>query len=302
MTWAETPDPLVGQVLGRYRLVELLGVGGMGSVYRAEELGTGRAAAVKTLLPELVDYPEIRRRFEREGETAGFLQHPNIVEVYEMGQSDDGRLYLAMELVRGESVADLLEEGPLHPRRALVIARQTLLGLGHAHQLGLVHRDLKPDNIMVERAGQPGREFDRIKLLDFGVVKLLSDAAGVFGWEKLTQTGVVCGTPRYMAPEQALGRAVDARADLYALGIIVFEMLVGRAPFDSDEAVELLRMHVSRPPPPLAEAAGRASWCTDALCRLVDRALAKQPGERPVDARRMIEALDEAFVSLDHLP
>jgi serine/threonine protein kinase len=150
---------------------------------------------------------------------------------------------------------------------------------------------------MLEVAGDPGERFERVKILDFGVVKILADAAGVFGWEKLTQTGVTFGTPHYMAPEQALARPVDGRADLYSLGVILYEMLTGRPPFHSDSSVELLRMHVSREPPPLAG----ADWYTDALGRLVSRALQKRATARFADARTMIAALDEAFVSLDHL-
>ena len=298
-----TPDALIGQVLGgRYRLRSVVGVGGMGAVYAADDVTTGRPVAIKTLLPELDNASEIRRRFEREAATSGFLQHPNIVEVYEMSAAGDGTLYLAMELVRGTSVAGLLADGAIHPRRVLVIARQTLLGLGYAHQHGLVHRDLKPENIMVARRGDPGHEYDHVKLLDFGLVKVLGDAAGGLGWEKLTRTGMTFGTPRYMPPEQALGRPVDARADLYSLGVILFETLTGRPPFDSDEAMSLLRLHISQPPPSLGSISGGAAWCTDAVQALVSRALAKQPEQRHADARAMLAALDAAFVSIDHVP
>ena len=297
-------DPLLGQTLdGRHRIEAILGRGGMGTVYAAIHLESGRRVAVKTLLPELNESPEIRRRFEREARAAGFLQHPNLVEVYEMGAAPDGTLYLIMELVEGVSVGDALDlECTIHPRRTLVIARQVLLGLGHAHPLGLVHRDLKPDNIMLARAGGSGAEYEQVKLLDFGVVQLLSDAAGVFGTEQLTRTGVTFGTPAYMAPEQALGRDVDTRADLYSLGIILFEMLTGRRPFESDESLALLRMHIGHPPPSLAAVAPGAGFCTDAMERLIARALAKMPGERYADTREMAAALEDAFLSIDHLP
>lgn len=284
-----TSDPRLGQVLGgRYRVVSVLGTGGMGTVYAAEHVATGQAAAVKMLLPELNEFPQLRRRFEREGRAAGFLQHPNLVEVYELGTDDDEALYLAMELVRGESVADQLERGPIAPRLALSIARQTLLGLDYAHQHGLVHRDLKPENIMVTGA--------RVKLLDFGIVKVLADVANLFGWDKLTRTGVVVGTPRYMAPEQALGRPVDQRADLYSLGVILFEMLTGRPPFESDDSMSLLRMHISTPPPTLAAMCAAASWRTPAMEALVARALAKQPRDRFADAREMMAAVDQVVL------
>jgi len=230
----------------------------------------------------------------------GFLQPPNVVEVHEVGVGDDGALFLAMELVRGRSLRELIDERPLHPRRALVVARQVLLGLGHAHQHGLVHRDLKPANIMIARAGEPGREHDQVKLLDFGMVKMLSDAIGRGGWEKLSRTGITCGTPAYIAPEQALGRPIDARADLYSLGVILFEMLTARMPFDSDDSLTLMRMHVSATPPTLASTG--ASWATDALEALIARALVKEPAQRYADARGMLAAIEAAFLSLDHLP
>jgi serine/threonine-protein kinase len=303
MTSTQQTDPLLGaELAGRYRIDSVLGRGGMGTVYRAVQLATGRAVAIKTLLPELDESHEIRRRFEREAHATAFLQHPNLVDVFELGTTDSGSLFLAMELVDGDSVADLVERGPVHPRRTLVIARQALLGLGHAHQHGLVHRDMKPENIMLARAGKPGQEYEQVKLLDFGIVKVLAEAAGIFGWDKLTSTGVTFGTPAYMPPEQALGRSVDGRADLYAMGVIIFEMLTGRTPFVSDDHIAMLRMHVSRPPPAVTDVAGDQPWCTGAMERLVGGALAKQPGDRFADARAMADALERAFVSLDHLP
>jgi serine/threonine-protein kinase len=287
-------------VAGRYRLVSLLGEGAMGAVYAAEHIGSGRAVAIKALHPDLAGSQELRRRFEREGMVHGFLQHPNVVEVHEIGVGDDGALFLAMELIRGGSLGDLLETGPLHPRRTLVIARQVLLGLGHAHQHGLVHRDLKPANIMIARVGEPGREHDQVKLLDFGMVKMLADAIGREGWEQLSRTGIACGTPAYIPPEQALGRPVDARADLYSLGVVLFEMLTGRRPFDSDDALALMRMHVSAAPPTLSGCG--AGWATPALETLVARALVKAPAERYPDARAMLAAIEAAFLSIDHLP
>lgn len=293
----------IGQVLGgRYTLQSVLGIGGMGAVYAADDAEAGGQVAIKTLLPGLSESPEIRGRFEREADAAAFLHHPHLVEVHELGAADDGTLFLAMEHVAGESLADVIDAGPLHPRRALVIARQTLLGLDYAHQYGLVHRDLKPGNIMVSRRGDPGGERDHVKLLDFGVVKILADTANLFGWEKLTQTGVTFGTPTYMPPEQALGRPIDGRADLYSLGVVLFEMLTGRPPFSSEDSMKLLRMHISQPPPTLASICGDAPWCTDEVQSLVDRALTKRRDDRHADARAMTAALASAFASIDHVP
>ncbi len=296
-------DDLVGRmVTGCYRILSVIGRGAMGAVYEAEHVSSGKRVAVKAMLPEMKQTREGAGRFEREARAASFLSHPHIVEVFALDTLDHDTQVLVMELVRGVSVRDLIDAGPIAARRALVIARQTLQGLRHAHTHGVIHRDLKPDNIMVSRAGEPGSEYDWVKLLDFGVVKLDGIAAAEFGEDKLTRTGVVCGTPAYMAPEQALGRPVDARIDLYSLSVILFEMLTKRTPFESDDPMELLRMHVSEPPPALAEAAGAQPWCTAELESLLAEGLEKRPEYRFADARAMVAALDAAFLSLDHLP
>ncbi len=291
-------DRLVG---GRYRLRALIGQGGMGAVYEAEHVADGRAVAVKMLLPHLANATEVAARFRREAKAATLLEHPNIVEVFDLVPDND-TLYLVMELIRGQSVAALIESGALRARRSLVIARQVLDGLAHAHAAGLVHRDLKPENIMVSNIGDAGREYDRVKILDFGVVKLVGDAAQQVGDGKLTRTGVVLGTPAYIAPEQALGQLVDGRADLYSMGIVLFEMLTGRTPFRSPDQVTLVRMQASAPIPTLASVAPGRPWCTPELEHLMRRALAKRPEQRFANAGEMIAELDAAFLSLNHLP
>jgi serine/threonine-protein kinase len=209
---------------------------------------------------------------------------------------------MAMELVRGASLRKALDHGALGVRRSLVIARQILEGLAHAHAQGLVHRDLKPENVMLTRVGEPGAEYEVVKLLDFGLVKLVGDAALDLGADRLTRTGIVFGTPAYMAPEQALGRVVDARADLYALGAMLFEMLTGRRPFDASDPMALMRLQVSQPAPALREVAGPQPWQTPLVESLVGRALEKRPEARHASAEAMLAALDVAFASLDHLP
>jgi eukaryotic-like serine/threonine-protein kinase len=308
---SDAPDLPVGHVVGRYRIVGVLGRGGMGAVHEVEAVdhaaagepgGPGaRRFAMKAPLGELAGSSDVMRRFAREANTTRLLDHPNLVAAVDVFVEAE-TLFLVMELVRGPSVADLLDAGALPPRRALVLARQTLLGLAHAHAAGVVHRDLKPENLMLVPVGAPGREVDRVKILDFGLAKLVGDAAALIGGDKLTRTGVVFGTPAYMAPEQALGRPVDGRADLYALGIVLFEMLTGERPFRGDGPVALMRAQVSSPPPHLAERAAGAPWITPAMERLIAGALAKKPAERFPDAARMLEALDEAFLSIDHLP
>jgi serine/threonine-protein kinase len=284
---------------GRWRADAPLGAGGMGAVWRGVDVASGRPVAIKTALAELGGDDALARRLEREAKAQSFLQHPNIVEVLALDRLVDGTIAVVMELVDGMTLAAALDRGPIAPRRALVIARQLLEAIGHAHRAGVIHRDLKPDNVMLARAGKPGAEYEVVKVLDFGVVKLYGIAAEVIGDEKLTRTGVVHGTPTYMAPEQALGRALDGRADLYAIGVIIFEILIGRPPFESGEPVKLLRMHVGTPAPTLAEVTRDAVWATPELDALVGGALAKRPDARFADAAAMIAALDDAFLSLD---
>jgi len=288
-------------VSGRYRILSLLGIGGTGAVYEAVHLPTGQAVAVKTLLPDIPKADEIVARFRREAMATNLLDHPNIVEMLDLGQQD-GRLFMAMELVRGVSLRKALDAGPLGVRRSLVIARQILEGLGHAHAQGLVHRDLKPENVMLTSAGEPGHAYEQVKLLDFGLVKLVGEAALDLGAERLTRTGVVFGTPAYMAPEQALGRIVDGRADLYSLGAMLFEMLGGRRPFEAEDPLALMRLQVSQSTPALRDVAGPQPWQTPQLDGLVRRALEKRAEARFTSAEEMLAALDAAFVSLDHLP
>jgi serine/threonine protein kinase len=291
---------LVGHVIAdRYRAVAVLGRGGHGEVYEAEELATGARVAIKTLLPSVRQVPEAVRRFEREARAGELTTHPNIVDVIDVGALDDGSLYLVMELVRGANLATLIEGGPLHPRRALVITRQALTGLAHAHGRGLVHRDLKPENLMVTRAGRPGAEYDQVKILDFGLVKLIGPAG--LG-DRITEMGAVFGSALYMSPEQALGKPTDARTDLYAIGVLLVEMLTGIAPFAAVNASATLRKHVAMPAPTLASLVPGAAWSTVELESVVARALAKRVDERFATAAEMIAAADAAAMSIQHLP
>ena len=300
-TLARPLAELVGRVVGgRYKIVRLLGRGGTGAVYEAEQLADGARLAVKALLPGGADAELMAERFRREARAARLLDHPNIVGIREL--VEEGReLYLAMELLSGRSVAAELHGGALAARRTLVLARQVLEALAHAHGRGVIHRDLKPDHLFLTQAGAPGREYERVKLIDLGLVELVG-AAAVGDPGLPAPPGVVFGTPAYMAPEQVLGEAIDGRADLYALGITIFEMLTGRVPFRSPDLATLVRMQVSVPAPPLAQSARGRPWCTPALEHLVARALAKRPDDRFADAAEMAAALELAFSSLDHLP
>jgi serine/threonine-protein kinase len=286
------PIDLAGKIIGgRYRIVGVIAQGGVGTIYEAEAVESGQKLAVK-VLRRGPDADSIER-FTRETTAAAELSHPNIVESIESVAESD-TMFLVMELVRGPSVRDLIDRAELTARRTLVIARQVLDAVAHMHGKRIVHRDLKPENIMVTQVG-----FDRVKLVDFGLIKVLGDAAH---GGAITRTGLVFGTPAYMSPEQALGQPVDTRSDLYSNGVVIFEMLTGRTPFRSPDPTTLVRMHASAPPPTLASVAPGQAWCTPALEALIAHALVKDPGARFATAEAMIDALDAAFVSLDHLP
>jgi serine/threonine protein kinase len=281
-----------GTRVGRYRVVGSLGRGGMGGVLEVED-DAGARYALKVPVQD-IEGIDVTARFAREANVLRLLDHPNLVAAVDVF-SENGRLFLVMEKVVGEPLSKAIDFGPVDPRRALVLTRQTLAGVGHAHAQGLIHRDLKPDNILLVDMGG----WDRVKIIDFGIVKLMDDVAAAHGAAALTSTGLVFGTPRYMAPEQALGRKLDQRADLYAIGIILYELLSGRAPFESKDPMAMLKMQVKAPPPPLHMVTGDPPWCTRELVRLVEVTLAKEPARRYETAEAMTAALDDAFRSLE---
>jgi serine/threonine-protein kinase len=292
------PEALVGVVLsGRYLIERLLGEGGMGAVYQAEHTHMRKRMAVKVLHPEMSRMPEVVARFEREAMAAAHIDHANVASATDFGKLEDGSFFLVLEYVEGQSLRDAMAGGPMELGRAIHVARQIASGLARAHALGIVHRDLKPENVMlVSREGDP----DFVKVLDFGIAKV--PVGEIVGEQKepgqvLTQLGMVYGTPEYMAPEQALGQAVDPRADLYALGVIIFEMLVGARPFDHESKVALLGMHVTAPIPSMASRKPDANIPAE-IDAIVMRLLAKEAGARFVDARELVEALDAAAIQL----
>jgi eukaryotic-like serine/threonine-protein kinase len=274
---AQGPDPMVGLTLGgKYRVVRLLGEGGMGAVYEGEQqLGTTkRKVAIKTLHPHLSRDPKVKARFEREVGTIAELEHPNTIQVHDFGSTPDGILYIVMEFLQGRSLADLLEkEGALSPERASHVVEQVCGSLEEAHNRGIVHRDLKPDNVvLVERAGKK----DFVKVLDFGIAKRANEEDR--NEQKLTQQGMVLGTPPYMSPEQFTGQPIDARSDIYSLGVMAYEMLSGRLPFQANTAWEWATQHMTQPPIPLESVEGMRA--PEGMRSAVRRALAKAPNER----------------------
>ncbi len=243
-------DPLIGTVLAdRYRVDKLIGEGAMGRVYQAEHVLMRKRVALKVLHPELMTVPEIVQRFEREARAAAHIEHRHVAGATDFGKLSNGNIYLILEFVEGMPLSQTIEQGPMDLARVLLIAEQIASALEAAHARGIVHRDLKPDNLLlVDGEG----EEDFIKILDFGIAKVPMDASE--GGKPITQVGMVYGTPEYMAPEQALGQQVDGRADLYALGVVMYEMLAGRRPYIGP-AVALLGQQLSSPLPKISRIA-----------------------------------------------
>lgn len=273
----------VGTLLAdRYRVDKLLGEGGMGQVYRAEHVHMRKAVALKVLHRELTAQPEIVARFEREAVAAARIEHPHVAAATDFGRLADGSFYLVLEFVEGKSLTKLVAEaGRLAAPRALWIARQISDALSTAHQAGIVHRDLKPDNVMLV-ARDDNEDF--VKVLDFGIAKVQSEDTG--DQPVLTKVGTVFGTPEYMAPEQARGIAADARADLYTLGMILYEMLSGKTAFADSELLVVLTRQMTKEPPPLPSDIDAETQA------LVMTLLSKEPDERVQTAADLCDRID----------
>jgi tetratricopeptide (TPR) repeat protein len=268
----EAGDDLAGRQVGPYRLLREIGRGGMGTVYEAEDARLGRRVAVKFLPPEVGRDHRAKERFLREARAASSLDHPNLCTVHDVGESD-GRLYIVLAYYEGETLRERLERGPLPPAEAREVATQVARGLARAHEAGITHRDIKPANIMLTRRGEA-------KILDFGIAKLAGD---------LTLTGAAWGTPAYMSPEQASGRPVDGRTDVWAVGVLLYEMLAGRRPFAGEDAQGVLSSILTQEPEPLARLRPDVP---PALARVVARALAKDPAGRYAGAAALLADLE----------
>lgn len=267
---------MIDEILGQYRLVSLLGEGGMGAVYEAVHTQLGRRAAIKVLHPEFSKNQEVLTRFFNEARAVNIVGHPSLVDVYEFGTRTDGSAFIIMQLLEGESLKKrITKAGGKLGHSALLIARQIATALAATHEKGIVHRDLKPENVMLV----PDPEVhsgERVKILDFGIAKL-SDATGPAVTK--TRTGTVMGTPLYMSPEQCRGSSqVDAYSDVYSLGVMFYEMLAGRPPFDSESAGELFGRHLFKSPPSLRALVPEVS---PQLAALIHRMLSKEPATRP---------------------
>jgi hypothetical protein len=286
-------DKLVGQTLpGGYQILDLLSVGGMGRVYRAEQRALGRTVAVKVIHPHLLADENSIVRFMTEARAASQLNHPNSVSVIDFGKTNDGQPYLVMEFLRGKDLARVsYEQGPLPFKRIVGVLQQVLHALSEAHDLEIVHRDLKPENIILEPLRRGG---DFVKVVDFGLAKLKADTTT----PNVTMPGIVCGTPDYMAPEQGRGDPIDGRSDLYGVGVVLFQLLTGRLPFESENPTQVVLMHLSAPVPDPTEIAPERA-IPDALVRVVRKALEKNADDRYQDALEFADALQAAMDSIE---
>ncbi|MEO8707248.1 MAG: serine/threonine-protein kinase [Kofleriaceae bacterium] len=277
---------MIGRVVGKYKILEQIGEGGMGVVYRAEHTVLGSPAAVKVLLPQFTRDSVVVDRFFTEAKATSTLNHPGIVQVFDYGRLANDQAFIAMELLRGEDLTSFLGRQRIDPAVVVQIGMQLLSALEKAHVMGVIHRDIKPDNIYLVRDPMaPGAI--RIKILDFGIAKLMGDRGAS---KQKTKGGAILGTPAYMAPEQCKGGVeIDARADLYAVGCILFELLTSRAPFVAEGDGELMAKHIYEQPPRLRDLAPQLPPELDTL---IAKMLAKAPAERVPSAASALAALE----------
>ena len=288
-------DAMLGRTFGgRFTITSKIGAGGMGVVYKARQKGMDRNVAVKILLTEYLTNDTAVRRFQREALAVSRLEHPNTVRIYDFGETvEDKQLYIAMEFLPGEPLQRMLNKhSQLSVRRTLRVVQQICRSLNEAHGKGIIHRDLKPDNVFV---GTIEGQKDFVKVLDFGVAKLREgqDDGGT-----LTQHGVIFGTPKYMSPEQCKSQDVDARSDLYSVGVMMHEMLSGRVPFESDNPLAILIMHAQDPVRPMSETRPNLVIPFE-VEELMHRLLAKEPSDRPQAAK---DVIDECESLLRRIP
>ncbi len=282
-------DPYLGKLVGGKYLVErLLGEGGMGRVYQAVQQPLEKTVVLKVLRASLQGDASLVARFQREARAASRLSHPNSISVTDFGQMEDGALYIAMEYLQGRDLAqELAEVGPFSEERLVHVMSQVLSALGEAHESGVIHRDLKPENVMlVPRRDDP----DHVKVLDFGIAKLQDVGEGPDA-VALTQAGLVCGTPEYMSPEQARGEALDARSDIYAIGVLMYQLATGELPFQADSSIGIVTKHLTETPVPPRQVAPSISPSLEAV---ILRCMAKDPGARPATAEALREELRSA--------
>jgi serine/threonine-protein kinase len=298
-------DALIGRTIaGKFLIEKYLGGGAMGAVYLARQTALEKNVAIKVMHPRLAAEKTFATRFQREAKAASRLDHVNSVRMLDFGAEPDGLLYLAMEYLEGRTLHEVIvQDWPLPKARIVDLLSQALAALAVAHDMGVVHRDLKPENFMILPAkDDEGRVVDQVKVCDFGIAKLMDgpqDNASFLTGSGVTTQGVVVGTPEYMSPEQAKGETLDARSDLYAMGVILYQLLVGRVPFQADSAIEIVLAHVTKPPPPPREIYPRVDPELEAVCL---RALRKDKAERYQSAREMRGDLRASIYGRDRVP
>jgi serine/threonine protein kinase len=276
-----TRDPLIGQIVAdRFTIISRLGQGGMGTVYEAHHRYIEKRVALKLLNAEITEKPDALARFQREALSASTIGHENIVAIDDFGRLADGQVYLTMEYLDGQPLNQVISQGAFSPAEVVDVAIQVCHGLAAAHAKGIVHRDMKPENVFLVEDGR------KVKIFDFGIAKVTRADTNT----NLTKTGAIFGTPNYMAPEQALGKTVDHRADIYAMGVILYEMLTGHVPFRSDSFLAILTQHVTRTPTPPSEAAPERQ-IPASLEQVVLKAMAKDPDDRYQDMGELVEVL-----------
>ncbi len=290
-------DPLLGTTLaGRFTLLSRIGSGSMGSVYRARQAPVGRDVALKIVRRDRAYDAETKLRFEREARAVSLLKSPHTVTAFDFGEAEDGSWFLALEMLEGETLGERLRrEKRLHWVEALRLSCEALHSLAEAHAQGIIHRDLKPDNLFLARVHDPSGDREMCKILDFGIAKWVREEEAPVD-QLQTLAGTVFGTPRYMSPEQAQGAALDARSDLYSLGVLLFQMLTGRAPFVDDDAVVVMARHIKEAPPELDEVAPGVEIPAP-VESAVRRALEKLPVNRPASAEQMLSELEQALAA-----
>ncbi|MCO4744503.1 MAG: serine/threonine protein kinase [Proteobacteria bacterium] len=269
---------------GRYAIESLIATGGMGAIYRAKQISTGRRVALKVIRESAMSKPNIVKRFTREMRATAAIDHPNTVQVYDFGQTEDGALFLAMELLEGQTLSQIIKgEGPMKADRAARVGTQIALALGAAHRKKILHRDLKPSNIMlVDMPGHP----DLVKVLDFGIARFL-ESAREEDLEALTMNGRVMGTPQFMSPEQITQKPLTSASDWYALGVLLYLMVTGRSPFRG-KPLEIMQQHVQKAPrPPIMLRNELPIWLNSAILSM----MTKDPAKRPPDAESVVDLL-----------
>jgi serine/threonine-protein kinase len=297
----QAKDPFIGRDIlnGQFQILQKIGSGGMGSVYKALQPAMNRMVAVKILHPKLTSRKDLASRFRREARAMSHLTHPNTVKVFLYGELEDGSLYIVMEFLEGKNLNQTVRsEGPMPPERGIPILIQACNALEEAHRAGIIHRDLKPENIFISQ--QAGMK-DYAKVLDFGLAKVTEREMRP-GSVILTQEGMVFGTPEFMSPEQAQGKTLTPASDLYSLAVILYEALTGKLPFVAKNAMEYIQLHVTAPPTPIQDNAPPGRVFPPLLWKVLSKALAKNPEDRFLTGTELAMALEAVLKGATDIP